>query len=150
MFNPNAAVLICTAFAVSYHRVFYVVVLLAVVRFCGIASWTLHVSLCMVTNSRRVCVLKCVFSHIQLLFNVYMPCESSGDDDDNFSMQLSVLNDIMHGAKSGLLCCMWRSEFCSNAMLQPAVRHVHVCSDVDYTYNFNMERFSTDRSLLTL
>jgi hypothetical protein len=33
------------------------------------------------------------------------------------------------------------TEFCYNKTLQPAVRHV--CSKVDYTYNFNMECFST-------
>lgn len=108
------------------------------------------------TDSRRVCAMTCTIDQVKILFiNVYLPYEDSNSEDD-FCLQLSVMEDLIERYSDCLVICggdfnvdfssEWRhstllNDFCSKMSLHPAFRHG--CNAVDYTYNFNMQRFST-------
>lgn len=116
------------------------------------------------TASRRICAVRMINDIFKiLLINVYMPYENNGDNADEFSDHLFAIeqlctsnidcNVIVGGdfnVDFSRLCihsALLRS-FCDNLDLHPDVDHRY--SSVDYTYNFNMNRFSTlDHFLLS-
>jgi hypothetical protein len=47
-------------------------------------------------KGQLVCAVQCIFECVTILFtSIYMPYESDNDSDDNFSVQLSIINDHM-------------------------------------------------------
>jgi hypothetical protein len=109
------------------------------------------------TDSRRVCAMTCTNDQVKILFiNVYMPYEEDSNSEDDFCLQLSIMEDLIERYSDCLVICggdfnvdfsrEWRhstllNDFCIKMSLHPAFRHG--CNAVDYTYNFNMQRFST-------
>jgi hypothetical protein len=84
-----------------------------------------------------------------------MPFEDDDVSEDEFCLQLSIIDDIIQRLPDCFVICgedfnvdfqrdrthtERLNEFCRNMPLQPAC--MHSCSLVDYTYNFNMHRFS--------
>jgi exonuclease III len=107
-------------------------------------------------DSRRICAVRVCFDSIKLLLvNVYMPY---GDDDaniDEFVNVLALVDDLIHGNSDCHLVLggdfnvdfrrnrshtALLSAFCEDIGLMPTFHHSSY--KVDYTYNFNMSRFS--------
>lgn len=107
-------------------------------------------------DSRRVCAARVSFDSVMvLLINVYMPFEDSDDNLDEFISILSLIDDLISKnsdchvilggdfnvdfcrdlTHTGLL-----NDFCDEVGLKPTIRHA--ASTIDYTYNFDMKRFS--------
>jgi exonuclease III len=107
-------------------------------------------------DSRRVCAARATFDgFVLLLINVYMPFEDGDDNVDEFNNILSLIDDIIaqnsdcHVVLGGDFnvdfCRDWThtgllNSFCDEIGLLPIIRH-SACT-VDYTYNFDMQRFS--------
>jgi exonuclease III len=107
-------------------------------------------------NSRRICALHCVCENVRIvLINVYLPFENDYVSEDEFCIQLSIIDDIIQRFPDCFVICggdfnvdfqrdrthnARLNEFCRNMPLQPAF--THSCSLADYAYNFNMHRFS--------
>jgi len=108
------------------------------------------------TNSKRVCAVRMESDAFKLLFiNVYMPFESNDCSTTEFADQLIVIEDICN---SNSYChvvaggdfnvdfardrchTLLLDNFCETMGLNPAVRHHN--SNIDYTYHFNLDRFS--------
>ena len=108
------------------------------------------------TQSNRMCVLRVYNDLNSLLFiNVYMPCESSDVACDEFCTVLAQVKSIVEqyseselifggdfnvdfdrvSTHSDIL-----NQFCTVNNIFPVDRHE--LSNVDYTYNFCMQRFS--------
>jgi hypothetical protein len=101
------------------------------------------------TDSRRVCAMTCTVDQVKILFiNVYLPYEEDSDSEDDFCLQLSIIEDLMERNSECLVICggdfnvdfsrEWRHSTLLNLLYQklhPAFRHG--CSAVDYTYYFN-------------
>jgi exonuclease III len=57
-------------------------------------------------NSRRICALKCVCENVRIvLFNVYMPFEDDDVREDEFCLQLSVIDDIIQRFPDCFIIC---------------------------------------------
>jgi exonuclease III len=108
------------------------------------------------TNCKRICAVRVISSSWKLLLiNVYMPYEDDEINSDEFVYVLSVVEEII-GNNSDCHVVVggdfnvdfnrnWShtellSSFCDSNELLPTIRHMHC--NVDYTYNFSMERFS--------
>jgi len=107
-------------------------------------------------NSRRACAVRVSFESFELLLiNVYMPYEDSDEKTDEFINTLALIEDavannsdchiILGGDFNVDFCRNWShtallNSFCDDAGLLPTIRH-SACT-IDYTYNFNMDRFS--------
>ena len=107
------------------------------------------------TGSTRICAVIVCTSEFKILFiSVYMPYEDSGERADDFSFQLSlidytitqnldchvVLGDFNVDFSRSRLHTGLLNDFYENADLEPTIRHN--CCNIDYSYNFNMDRFS--------
>lgn len=108
------------------------------------------------TNSRRVCAIR--MSNVSfrlLLICVYLPYEGSVDMTDEFVEQLALIENVIANNSDCQVivggdfnvdfhrCRLHTAlldSFCDNTGLQVALRH-GLC-DIDYTYNFDMCRFS--------
>ena len=109
-----------------------------------------------VSGSKRICAIRMCSSNWRMLFlNVYMPYEDGSQRTDEFISQLSIIEYIIN---QNLDCHVvlggdfnvdfsrsWThtallNDFCENAGLEPTIRSN--CCTVDYTYNFNMDRFN--------
>jgi exonuclease III len=109
------------------------------------------------TGSNRVCALKLSVNMVNLLLiNVYMPAEGTESNTDDFMLQLSLIDNLIQQNQQCQIIlggdfnvdfsrCWSHStllnEFCDNAFLFPVDRHI--CNEVDYTYHFSMQRFSS-------
>jgi exonuclease III len=107
-------------------------------------------------DCRRICAARCCFEHAKLLLvNVYMPYEDGEEKTDEFASVLAMVEDVIqsnndcHVVLGGdfnvdfgrdWVHTTLLNSFCDDAGLQPAIRHV--ACNIDYTYNFNMSRFS--------
>jgi exonuclease III len=116
------------------------------------------------TGSMRLCAVSmCAENYKILVINVYMPYEDGDDKADEFAEQLSIIEYIIsqhsdsHVIVGGdfnvdfarnwlhttLLC-----SFCDNVNLNLGVNHESCI--IDFSYNFNMTRFSiVDHFLLS-
>ena len=108
------------------------------------------------TNSRRIWVLSVCYDTINLLFiNVYLPHEDGDANSDEFSRQRSITDNIVAQNQDfevilgrdfnvdfsrNLSHTCLLNDFCSLTNLYPVIKHT--CSIMDYTYHFNMSRFS--------
>ena len=93
---------------------------------------------------------------MKLLFiNVYLPHEDSEVTLDEFSFQLSIVNNVieMHQECEIILGVDFNvdfsrnsshtdlvNDFCNRTNLYPSIKHV--CSSVDYMYHFVLTRFN--------
>lgn len=109
-----------------------------------------------IVNSRRVCAVRVCFDSIKLLLiNVYMPYEDGDDNIDEFSVVLALIEDMIHcnsdchlvlGGDFNVDFSRDRTHtallnnFCDAVGLMPIIHHSSY--SIDYTYNFNMHRFS--------
>ena len=90
-----------------------------------------------------------------LLINVYMPFEDGDDNLDEFIRMLSLIDElisknsdchvILGGDFNVDFCRDWThtgllTGLCDEVGLKPTIRHA--ASTIDYTYNFDMKRFS--------
>jgi exonuclease III len=103
-------------------------------------------------DSRRICAVLASFDSVKLLFiNVYMPYEDDDDHMDEFVNVLALVEDIIHGNSDCHLVLggdfnvdfshtALLNSFCEDVGLIPSI--LHSAYNVDYTYNFNMSRFS--------
>lgn len=107
-------------------------------------------------HCRRICAARVSLDSIKLLLiNVYMPFEDGVENTDEFVNVLTAIEDVIHdnsdchvvlgGDFNVDFCRPWThtallSSFCDDIGMIPVIRHA-ACS-VDYTYNFNMSRFS--------
>ena len=123
--------------------------------------WRTDINASIVTlssNSRRVCAVRMSTSNTKLLLiDIYMPYENGDCNVDEFSDVLLAVEQLMtdnmdclyiiggdfnvdfvrhDSLHTGLL-----RSFCSNTNLLVSTEHAD--SSVDYSYNFNMKRFST-------
>ena len=99
------------------------------------------------TNSDCVCAVRLTINYVDiLLINVYMPCEGSESSTDEFTTQLSVIDDVIeqhqhcqiilggdlnvdssrNWSRSSLLL-----EICEQSLLFPAIKQN--CNAVHYT-----------------
>lgn len=109
------------------------------------------------TNSKRVCALRMESDVYKLLFiNIYMPYENDDFSTNEFADQLFVIEDICNNNSDCHVIAggdfnvdfardrrhtVLLSDFCeSTGRLNPTARH-RKCS-IDYTYSFNLNRFS--------
>ena len=109
------------------------------------------------TNSLCICAARVDIDDVNLLFiNVYMPYEDNGVRTAAFLHELSVLEDLIecHADSYIVIGGDWNvdftrsswshteslNKFCVENNLFPTVQHVK--SSVDFTYHFNMQRFS--------
>ena len=108
------------------------------------------------TTSRRICVLKFCFHAVILLFiNVYLPHEDGEANSDEFSLQFSIIDNIVEqnqdcevilGGEFYLdFSINWShtcllNDFCTQINLYSVIRRT--CSNVDYIHHFNMNRFT--------
>ena len=116
------------------------------------------------TSSRRICAIRMITTQLSLLLiNVYMPYEGDEHMTDAFADQLTVIEDIISrnrdchvivgGDFNVDLSRTWThtamlDSFCTNLNLNVALRH-DKC-EIDYSYHFNMSRFSVlDHYLLS-
>ena len=107
------------------------------------------------SGSRRVCAVRCSFDFGSLLLiNAYMPYEQGDMSSAEFSLQLSTIDYLIQNnagchviiggdfnvdfgrdwAHTNLL-----NDFCNEHFLFPVVHHVK--NEIDYSYNFGMQRF---------
>ena len=107
------------------------------------------------TNSDRVCAMRLTINYVDIiLINVYMPCEGSETSTDEFTTQLSVIDDIIEQHQNCQITLggdfnvdfsrSWSHssllfEFCEQSLIFFAIKHI--CNAVDYTYHFAMKRF---------
>ena len=116
------------------------------------------------TNSKRVCAVRMESDNFKLLFiNVYMPYENDDCSTTEFADQLIVIEDICNANSDCHVIAdgdfnvdftrdrchtLLLVNFCESVGLIPAVRHCN--SNIDYTYHFNLDRFSVlDHFLLS-
>ena len=110
------------------------------------------------THSKRVCGLH-MYDNMNtnlLLLNVYMPCDTTDVERDEFSFVLSVISSVIDIYPDAMVIlggdfnvdfarhttnCQALMSFCLEHNIEPVVKH-EKCS-VDFTYNFCMQRFST-------
>jgi len=108
------------------------------------------------TESNRVCAIRLWCDDYDLLFvNVYMPCESDDNSFRTFCSVLSTINSVCESFPDAMLILggdfnvdfsrdtLHTDElqcFCTDLNLSVACNHP--MSNVDFTYHFNMERFS--------
>ena len=108
------------------------------------------------TNHNRVCALRLYKSDVNLLLiNVYMPCDTNENAYDDFCCVLSIISSISESFPDALLILdgdfntdfarhtphiTELERFCASLNVWPVVRHP--VSEVDFTYNFGMKRFS--------
>lgn len=109
------------------------------------------------SGSRRMCVVRlCTNNWKVLLINVYMPYEDNDERTDEFCELLSkielIINEnmdfhvILGGDFNTDFSRNWAhtnilNDFCDSVDIVPTIRNT--CCHIDYTYNFNMHRFST-------
>jgi len=107
-------------------------------------------------NSNRICAARVGIKSVNFLFiDVYMPFEDGDDKTDEFVFVLTLVENLIESngdchiilggdfnvdftrdrTHTALL-----TSFCDNIGLFPGTRH-SLC-DIDYTYNFSMQRFS--------
>lgn len=107
-------------------------------------------------NNCRVCAVRVSFESVNiLLVNIYMPYEDGDDKMEEFVCVLSAVEELINsnndchvvigGDFNVDFCRNWThtailSSFCDDAGLMPIIRHANC--HIDYTYNFNMNRFS--------
>ena len=107
-------------------------------------------------NSRRLCAARLCSESLKLvLINVYMPYEDSEDNCDEFVDTLAIIEDVIQnnsdchvvlgGDFNVDFCRDWvhtalLDDFCTESSLMPIIRHTSC--NIDYTYHFNMSRFS--------
>ena len=118
------------------------------------------------TNSKRLCAIRMIGDTFRLLFiNCYMPYENENDPSttDDFVEQLCIIDDLVnsncdcHIIVGGDLNVdlsrdrthtLLLNSFCENLELRAVLGHDR-CT-IDYSYNFNAERFSVlDHFLLS-
>ena len=108
------------------------------------------------TNHSRVCALRLYNSDVNLLLiNVYMPCDTNVNSYDDFCCILSVISNICESFPDALLILggdfnvdfsrhtphtTELERFCASLNVLPVVKHQ--ASEVDFTYNFCMKRYS--------
>jgi len=108
------------------------------------------------TNSSRICAARVVTDNWKLLLiNVYMPFEDNDEKTDEFVYTLSLIEDIIgknadcHVVLGGdfnvdftrnWTHTVLLNSFCDSNGLQPTINHINY--HVDFSYNFNMERFN--------
>jgi exonuclease III len=108
------------------------------------------------SNSNRICAARMENDEFKLLLiNIYMPCECGDESTGDFADQLSFIEHLIdsnadcHVILGGdcnvdfsrdTVNTELLNSFCDHMGLDSVVRH-SAC-DIDYTYNFNMERFS--------
>lgn len=126
---------------------------------------TLCATVCPLTvDSKRVCAVRVsTVSWSLLLINVYMPYESEEINTEEFICILSLIDDLIatntedHIVVGGDFNVDFGRDwvhtavlrgFCDNVGLCPAIKHPFC--NIDYSYNFNMSRFSVvDHFLLS-
>jgi endonuclease/exonuclease/phosphatase family metal-dependent hydrolase len=105
---------------------------------------------------RRVCAVRWCSERIKLLLiNVYMPYEDGEDKSEEFATVLAVIEDVIrsngdcHVVLGGdfnvdfsrnWVHTALLTSFCEDIGMTPIIRHTKC--NIDYTYNFNMSRFS--------
>ena len=107
-------------------------------------------------NSRRVCAIRLIRHCYRMLFiNVYLPVEDGNVHFDEFCLQLSLIENLIACHPDDMI--VWRGdfnidftrlsahtsllvEFCVRVDLYAVDKHAGY--DVDYTYQFCMQRFS--------
>ena len=108
------------------------------------------------TNSRRVCAVRiCCDTWRLLLINVYMPYEDGDSNTDVSAVELATIENIVncnldcHVIIGGNWNVDINRNWCHTALLESFSEHMslmladrHIGCSVDYTYNFNMQRFS--------
>ena len=112
----------------------------------------------LIVNSRRVCAVRVSFdldSVKILIVNVYMPYEDGDENIDDFVSVLAVIEELINsnsdyhvvvGGDFNVDFCRDRTHtallnsFNHDSGLIPADQHAD--SHIDYTYKFNMQRFS--------
>jgi hypothetical protein len=108
------------------------------------------------TASRRVCAFRMFNDNCRLLFvNVYIPCEGDAASGNEFADQLFVFENIIcknldcHLSVGGDFNVNFDTNWIHTALLRSFCDSVYLCPiaehsnyTVDYTYNFNMRRFS--------
>ena len=112
----------------------------------------------LIVNSRRVCAVRVSFDsdYVKILIvNVYMPYEDGDENIDDFVSVLAVIEELISsnsdchvviGGDFNVDFCRDRTHtallnsFIHDSGLIPADRHAD--SHIDYTYKFNMLRFS--------
>lgn len=116
------------------------------------------------TGSRRIAAIKLRYTSYDLLIiNVYMPYEKDAAATDAFIDQLFSIETIInsHPGSHVIVCGDFNvdfsrvryhtdllNDFCDRLSLAPTVRHCN--NAVDYTYNFDMQRFNVlDHFLLS-
>ena len=108
------------------------------------------------TNSKRACAVRMESDAFKLLFvNAYMPYESDDCSTAEFANQLIVIEDICNANSDCHVIAggdfnvdftrdrchtLLLDNFCESVGLNPAVRHCN--NNIDYTYHFNLDRFS--------
>ncbi len=109
-----------------------------------------------IVNSRRICAVRVCSDAIKLLLiNVYMPYEDDDVNIDEFSNVLALAEDVIHcnsdchlvlggdfnvDFRRDRIHTALLNSFCDDVGLMPTIHHSSY--NVDYTYNFNMSRFS--------
>jgi len=107
-------------------------------------------------DSKRLCAVHISTDKWKLLIvNVYMPYENDDESNDEFVQLLSLIENLIytypgsHVLVGGDFNVDFNRDwvhtalldsFCDNIGLSPIIRHLN--SNIDYTYNFNMTRFS--------
>jgi len=107
-------------------------------------------------NSRRICAVRVCSSNWKLLLvNVYMSYENDSVSTEEFAQLISVSDDLIitYSDYNVVICGEFNvdfsrdwvhtallNSFCDSIGLTPIVRHP-ICN-MDYSYNFNIRRFS--------
>ena len=108
------------------------------------------------TDSRRVCAVRMESDVYKLLFiNIYMPYESDDYSTTEFADQLTVIEDLCNNNSDCHVIAggdfnvdftrdrrhtALLNDFCEALGLNPLVRHRNC--NIDYSYSFNLSRFS--------
>lgn len=108
------------------------------------------------TTSRRLCVARLVIDKCHfLLINVYLPHEGLDDTELHYAEELAVIEDVIGSNKDCHIVLggdfnvdfarqsantMMLKSFCDENGLTSSISNSN--NSVDYTYNFNMQRFS--------
>jgi exonuclease III len=109
------------------------------------------------TNSNRICAMRIVCNAFKLLIiAVYMPYEGGPGSTADYTEELSVIESLINlyddchvivggdfnvdFSRDASLHTAMLHDFCANIDLRPAITHAN--SQVDFTYHFNMDRYS--------
>ena len=89
---------------------------------------------------------------------MYLPQEDDGNSIHELGLQLAVIEDLINSNPNSHVICggdynvdfsrNWQhthivNEFCDSNNLFPVIKCIkHSCSNIDFTYHFNMSRFN--------